>query len=187
MNDNYFLKCLRTGDNKGISEIYKTLFPKIRSYILKRDGNEEDAKDIMQKALIQLSARAQDSEFVISSSFDGYFMTICKNLWIREVKKRKTRVTNDNVVHLISEDTEIAHSAYEQEKWEVFQEKLNLISENCRELLKLFFNKISYKEIALLKGYATENTVKQRMFKCKTKLKEAIHSDARYKDLKNYY
>ena len=186
MDDDYFLKSLRIGDNKGISEIYKTLFPKLKSYILKRNGDQEEAKDIMQKALLQLSARAQDQNFVISSSFDAYFITICKNLWIREVKRRKKKVTNDNIIALTNDDIEIANSAYEQEKWEIFQEKLNLISENCRELLKLFFNKVSYKNIALLKGYATENTVKQRMFKCKAKLKEAIHSDVRYKNLKNY-
>jgi len=184
MNDDYFLKCLRNGNNKGIRKIYQDIFPKIRSYILKREGNEDQAKDIMQKALMQLSTRAQDQNFSISSSFEAYFMTICKNLWIREVKKQKNMVTNTTVLNLVSEDIDIATSTFEQEKWELFQEKLNLISENCKELLKLFFNKVSYKKIATLKGYANENTVKQRMFKCKTKLKEAIQKDSRFTDLK---
>jgi len=184
MNDDYFLKSLRNGDNKGIRKIYQDVFPKIKNYLLKKDGNEDQAKDIMQKALIQLSVRAQDKNFSISSSFEAYFMTICKNLWIREVKKQKKRVTNTTVLDLVSEDVDIANSTFEQEKWELFQEKLNQISENCRELLKLFFNKVSYKKIAVLKEYANENTVKQRIFKCKAKLKGSIQADARFKDLK---
>ncbi len=184
MNTNYFLQSLRNGDNLGIRKIYQELYPKVRSFILKRDGNEDDAKDIMQKALIQLSVRAQDKNFQFTSSFEGYFITICKNLWIREVKKSKLRVTNDGVIDLVSDDMEIAMSVHEQEKWELFQEKLNEVSENCSELLKLFFNKVSYKKIAELKNYATVNTVKQRIFKCKSKLKEAIQSDQRYQQLK---
>ncbi|WP_299431992.1 RNA polymerase sigma factor [uncultured Aquimarina sp.] len=183
-HDDYLLQSLITGDDKGIKEIYRKLYPKIKAYIISHDGSEDDAKDIMQKALLQLSARAQDKDFRITSSFDGYFVTICKNLWRRAAKLSKSRVTNEVVIDLVYEEREIALAAYEQEKWELFQEKLLEISQNCREVLAFFFNKVSYIQIAEKLGYATENTVRQRIFKCKSKLKEAIHSDARYNELK---
>jgi len=183
MDSNFFLQSLRNGDNTGIRKIYEELFPKVKSFIIKRDGNIDDAKEIMQKALLQVSTRAQDQNFTLKSSFDAYFMVVCKNLWIRTIKKRKLRVTNDNIIALVSEEAEIAMSTYEQERWELFQEKLQIISENCREILKLFFNKVSYKKIAELKAYANENTVKQRIFKCKARLKEAIQADIRYREL----
>jgi len=41
-----------------------------------------------------------------------------------------------------------------------------------------------YNKIATMLGYASENTVRQRIFKCKSKLKEAILLDARYNELK---
>ena len=186
MTDNYYLTSLINGDSKGIGKIYTKLYPKVKRYILSHDGSEDDAKDVMQKALMQFSARAQDPDFKISSTFEGYFITIAKNLWRREAKKSKLRVTNEQVVDLPSDDMEIARSAYEQEKWELFEEKLNAISENCRELLKLFFNKVSYNKIAALKDYASENTVKQRIFKCKAKLKEVIQADVRYKELQQF-
>lgn len=186
MDSEYFLESIRIGDNIGIGKIYAKLYPKVKKHILQRDGSEADAKDIMQKALIQLSTRAQDTNFSITSSFDGYFIVICKNLWIREAKKQKLRVTNDTSMNLVSDDVDVAMSSFEQEKWELFKEKLQEISENCRELLQLFFKKTSYKEIASLKNYASENTVKQRIFKCKSKLKDLIQSDRRYVDLKHF-
>ncbi|TCI90203.1 RNA polymerase sigma factor [Tenacibaculum sp. M341] len=186
MDSEYFLQSIRKGDNIGIGKIYTKLYPKVKRHIIQRDGSEDDAKDIMQKALMQLSVRAQDTNFEISSSFDGYFMVICKNLWIREAKKLKLRVTNDTTLDLVSDDMDVAMSAFEQEKWELFKEKLQEISENCRELLQLFFKKVSYKQIASLKNYASENTVKQRIFKCKAKLKDTIQSDRRYADLKHF-
>ncbi len=184
--DDYLLQSLISGNDKGIKEIYNRLYPKIKAYIITHDGSEDDAKDVMQKALLQLSARAQDKNFKITSSFDGYFVTICKNLWRRASKLSKLRVTNDGVLDLVHEEREIALAAYEQEKWELFQEKLLEISENCRKVLGFFFNKVSYVDIANKLGYATENTVRQRIFKCKSKLKAAIHSDQRYNELKEF-
>ena len=122
--DNQPLESLRSGNERGIEEIYKKLYPKIRSYISQHDGNEEDAKEIFQKALLQLVLRAQSPDFSISSNFEGYFFTVCKNLWIREVKISKSRVTNDDQLHLISEEREIALGTLEQEKWELDRKRV---------------------------------------------------------------
>ncbi len=182
--DDFLLHSLITGNEVGIVEIYKKVYPKVLNYVLKHDGSEDDAKDVMQKALLQLSARAQVKEFHITSSFEGYLFTTCKNVWRREVKISKSRVTNNEVIDLVHEEREIALAAFEQEKWELFQEKLLEVSENCQKILTYFFNKTPYRKIAKALGYATENTVRQRIFKCKAKLKEAIQSDSRYHELK---
>lgn len=182
--DNYLLESLVNGNEAGIKDIYKKVYPKVFTYVRTHDGTEHDAKDVMQKALLQLSVRAQAKDFAITSSFEGYFFTTCKNVWRREVKIHKSRVTNSTVIDLVHEEREIALAAYEQEKWELFQQKLEEISENCRKILQFFFNKIPYSKIADTLGYATENTVRQRIFKCKSKLKEAIQTDSRYNELK---
>ncbi len=183
-SDDFLLQSLVTGDEKGITEIYKKLYPKVLRYVCKHDGTEDDAKDVMQKGLLQLSARAQAKHFKITSTFEGYFFTTCKNVWRREIKIKQLRVTNPAIIDQVHEEREIALAAYEQEKWELFQEKLAVISENCRKILSYFFNKVPYSKIAEKLDYASENTVRQRIFKCKNKLKEAIKSDSRYNELK---
>ncbi len=182
--DQYFMESLKEGDEKGITAIYTKLYPKIKKYVYAHDGYEDDARDIMQKALLQLSVRVQAPDFYIQNSFEGYFFTICKNLWRRTAKIAKTRVTNDDEVSLIHDERDIALATFEQEKWELFEEKLLEISENCRKLLRLFFDKIPYATIVTSLRYGSDNTVRQRIFKCKSKLKEAIHTDARYLELK---
>ena len=182
--DDYLLNSLISGDETGIKEIYKKVYPKVRSYVLKHDGSEDDAKDVMQKGLLQLATRVTVKKLSITSSFEGYLFTTCKNVWRRDVKLQISRVTNEGVLTLIHEEREIALSAFEQDQWELFQEKLQQISENCRKILEFFFNKTPYVTIAKKLGYGSENTVRQRIFKCKGKLKEAIQSDARYNDLK---
>ena len=87
-------------------------------------------------------------------------------------------------MELKNEERDIALSTLEQERWEFFQEKLELISDNCKQILKRFFKKIAYKDIAIELNYNDENVVRQRVFKCKTKLTEMIKMDVRFKELK---
>ena len=139
---------------------------------------------MFQKALMQIMARVQVQSFKIKSTFEGYLFTACKNLWRRELNKQKLRVTNSEVVELKSEAQDLALSVLEQERWEFFQEKLEQISENCKEILKRFFKKIAYKDIAKELNYNDENVVRQRVFKCKNKLTEMIQTDNRFNQLK---
>ena len=71
-----------------------------------------------------------------------------------------------------------------QERWELFTEKLEVLSENCKKILEKFFRKVSYKNIVKELGYSSETVARQRVFKCKKKLMETITSDIRYKSLK---
>ena len=43
-------------------------------------------------------------------------------------------------------------------------------SDNCKEILSSYFNGLSYEEILKEYAYASINTVRQRVFKCRTKL-----------------
>lgn len=179
-----YLKALLNSDTKKILEIYKTCFPNVKRFVIQNKGDQADAEDIFQKALLQLAVRYKKEQFEIKSSFDAYLFTVCKNLWRRELNKSKQEVTIDGVVELKSEARDIALSALEQERWEFFQEKLELISENCKQILKRFFKKVAYKDIAIELDYSDENVVRQRVFKCKTKLTEMIKQDKRFNELK---
>ncbi|TCI91510.1 RNA polymerase sigma factor [Tenacibaculum sp. M341] len=177
------LKELAQGNKKTIHHIYLNLFPKIKSYVLKNNGQIEDAEDIFQKALIQIISRYNVNPFEIKSSLEGFIYVASTNLWKRELNKRKIRVTNSKVIELLSEHDDLVLATLEQEKWELFQEKLNEISENCRTLLKFFFQKTPYKKIANQLGYKSDNVVRQRIFNCKSQLTKAIQNDFRYKNL----
>ncbi|WP_044399844.1 RNA polymerase sigma factor [Lacinutrix sp. Hel_I_90] len=183
-NQSTYLKALLHGDNKKILDIYETSFPNVKRFVIQNKGEQADAEDVFQKALLQLTLRYEKAPFEITSSFEAYLFAVCKNLWRRELNKSKHEVTIDGVVELKNEARDIALSALEQERWDFFQEKLELISENCKQILKRFFNKIAYKDIAIELDYNDENVVRQRVFKCKAKLTEMIKQDVRFNELK---
>ncbi|WP_298546758.1 RNA polymerase sigma factor [uncultured Aquimarina sp.] len=178
------LKQLVTGDKELMQNLYKKEFPKIRSFVLTNNGDIADAEDVFQKALMQLIARYKIKPFVIESSFSAYFYTVCRNLWRRELNKQKRIVTNDEVMEHSKEAEDMTMATLEQEKWELFQEKLTELSDNCKQLLQLFFQKVPYKDIMEKLGYNTDNVVRQRIFNCKSQLTKLIKSDTRYNQIK---
>ncbi|MHA7057880.1 RNA polymerase sigma factor [Aquimarina sp. M1] len=175
---------LVTGDKEVIHNLYQKEFPKVRSFVLSNKGDIADAEDIFQKALMQLIARYKVKPLAIEGSFEGYFFVVCRNLWRRELNKQKRIVTNNEVVELSKEAEDLTMAILEQEKWELFQEKLAQLSDNCKQLLQLFFQKVPYKEIVEKLGYSTDNVVRQRIFNCKSQLTKLIKSDARYNQIK---
>lgn len=179
-----YLTALLENDSKGILPIYKMVFPKVCKFVMQNRGQQVDAEDVFHKALIQITVRYRKAPFEITSSFEAYLFTACKNLWRRELNSSKSRVTKEEVPELKSEERDMALATLEQERWELFAEKLALISENCRKVLSLFFAKVPYARIVEEMEYASETVARQRVFKCKTKLTQIVHKDKRYNSLK---
>ncbi len=184
MTDNsFFLEALINNDSKVISDIYKANLFKIRTFVLKNKGQQQDAEDIFQKALLQLAVRYKKEKFVINTTFEAYLFTVCKNLWRRELNKSKIKVTNKEFVEPKDDNEDIALAVLEQKRWELFTESLELISENCKQILKFYFAKSSYADMMMKFKYNSETVVRQRVFKCKNKLKELVRKDQRFNSL----
>ncbi len=180
----YYIDGLKSRDNNVIKEIYDLNFRKILGFISKNNGDKADAKDIINKALVQLMARENLDSIKEDSTFEAYLFTACKNLWIRELNKKKNiGVTSNHVKELYYKEKDLAQSSLEQDRWDLFNEQFKHLSENCREVLEMLFNKVSGNEMKDQMGYASDTTVRQRVFKCKKKLTELIKSDHRFKTL----
>jgi len=183
-NDLKYLKALVSSDSVIISELYVKILPKVKKFVVQNKGSEEDAEDVFQKALIQIAVRYKKNPFSINSNFHAFLFTACKNLWRRELNKASRWVTNDIKEEQLYEENEDVLSLLEQERLELFQAALDLSSENCKSILKMFFNDVPYAEIVSDFGYSSETVVRQRVFKCKKKLIELVKNSSRFNNLK---
>jgi len=184
--DQEYINAIANKDNDVLSDIYQRFLPKVIGFVIKNRGQEDDARDIFNKVVFQLSARLNLNDFKLSSSFEGYLFTACKNLWRRELNRRQhRRVTSGDVKELYYEQKDLAQGLLEQERWELFKEMLKEVSDNCKQILQLFFDKTSGKDIMATLGYSSEVVVRQRVFKCKAQLAKLIQQDGRFAELKN--
>ncbi|WP_459209380.1 RNA polymerase sigma factor [Aquimarina rhabdastrellae] len=177
------LNKLITGDKEFILLLYERLLPKIINYVKKNNGEQTDAEEVFHDALYQIIARAKTQQIEIRTSLEPYIFMACKNLWLKELNKRQKQVRNDGVFELKDKDEERLEAIENQKRWDLFEEKINLLSENCKQLLKDYFDKVPYEEIVKKFSYSSENVAFQRVFKCKKKLTELIKADNRYKKL----
>ncbi len=183
IENNSQIEKLINNDPETLKLLYHTLFPKIAIYIKRNRGTYSEAEEVFQDALFQIIVKAKLSPIKITSSFEGYIFVVCKNLWLKELNNKKKLVRNDTVFELNTKDDDVIKNILHQERWVLFEEKLELLTDNCKALLKDFFNKVPYSVIVKKFKYSCENVAFQRVFKCKKKLGDLVKSDIRYKNL----
>ena len=177
-----FIQDFLNGNPSAFKKIYTRSFPKIQRYIVSHNGSKVIAEDIFQNALTLLFVKLKNEELQIQS-FENYLFTVCKNLWRRECSKN--RVTDHPLDTLVDESVDLATFSLEQSQWDLYKEKFNELSDNCKVLLNKVFNKIPYRDIMIALGYASEGVARQRVFKCKARLIQLVKKDKRYRRLKH--
>src|SRR3989337_1917603 len=77
---------------RGWEYIYKICHPMILDFIIKSHGTEEDAVDVFQDGLVIFHHNLTNGIFREESSIQTYIFSICKNLWLRELRKRQKQL-----------------------------------------------------------------------------------------------
>ncbi|WP_430412872.1 RNA polymerase sigma factor [Kordia sp.] len=183
MTDNeYSIQKFLNGDTAFLQQLYAKNYYGVEAYILKNSGTKDHAKDIFQHGLLVLYTLLKKDKLQISS-FDNYLFSVCKNLWIKQSSQKK--VTKLPLTTLVDESPDLASFHIEQLQWSLFREKIELLKETCKSIIKMTLANISYAEISKKLKYPTENSARQKAFRCKTKLFKMIKSDPRFTKLKN--
>lgn len=168
-----YIHALKTGDEKVTLEIYERYHKKIRHYILKNGGNTSEVDDVFHDALLYLIVLFKNKPVRIVS-FEGYFFTVCKNIWKKSKKTSKKEVINELPDTLVHTQEALNNALLEHQRKELYIKAFQQLSDNCRNLLGCYFSGSSYEQLLVEFNYSTVNTVRQRIFKCKTKLMEIL-------------
>jgi RNA polymerase sigma factor (sigma-70 family) len=183
-NEDYkILEGIVSGNEVIIITFYKKNLPYIRQYILQNSGNEEDAEDVFQDALIFVYQKLKTDSLELHSSLRTYFYGICKNIWRNRLRKNKKMSTIDQFPEDIgiSNSTVIEDIEYKEREY-VYRRHFLKLSGACREVLSLLFEGKSMKEIARITGYS-EGYTRKKKFKCKRCLIKMIEKDPTYQEL----
>ena len=71
-----------------------------------------------------------------------------------------------------------------RERLKLYREKFQLLGEDCRKILTLFYDGVKMDEIADKMGFASAGYAKKRKHRCKEKLVALITEDDRFNELK---
>jgi len=188
--DQKYIVALLNNDSALIEEVYKKCSPQCTKFIKKNSGTIEDAKDIFQNTISYVYNKAKlalekGSELILTVPVCAYLYPIYRSRWFNELKIRKRILRNrekggyNNSVASDSVDLRLIQEQVEK----IFMDCFNKQPPDYKVLFKMRYKQnMTSKEIAVeLK--IEYNTVDQRLYYYKEKLKKCVEEHPDYNEL----
>ena len=163
--------------------IYKNFYSKINFFIKKNSGDDDDANDIFQEAIIIIFRKLKANELVLDCTFETYLYSVCRFLWLKQLDKRKIekeKIKDNHDYHEDIYDDGLEKVADLNERYKLYQKHFTNLGKDCQKVLQLYFDKVPLKNIAQIMGFKSEKYAKKRKFKCKEYLIKSIKQDLEY-------
>ena len=177
------LNGIRRNDTIVLQYIYKNFYSNINFFIKKNSGDDDDANDIFQEAIIIIYRKLKTNELVLDCSFETYLYSVCRFLWLKQLDKRKVekeKIKDNQEYHDDIYDDNLEKVADLNERYRLYQKHFANLGKDCQKVLQLYFDKVPLKNIAQIMGFKSEKYAKKRKFKCKEYLIKNIKQDLEY-------
>ncbi|SDD80922.1 RNA polymerase sigma factor, sigma-70 family [Mucilaginibacter pineti] len=157
-----------------LKRLYTTYFPMILQLIINNNGNEDDAKDIYQEAIIVLYNKIKSGEFELSSKLKTYIYSVCRRLWLKRLSQmnRYGGDIRDFEDHLPVDEELDTHNDRDIQ-FTKMESALQLLGEPCKTIMEDFYiHNRSMQDICERFGYTNADNAKTQKYKCLQRLKK---------------
>jgi RNA polymerase sigma factor (sigma-70 family) len=146
-------------------------------------GDDADAADIFQEAMVVLFEKARSEDFRLSCRIGTYLFAICKHLWYKKLEHRKRMPVSmpdsagspEGFDPAYEDDIKVHEER--EEHYTQLDAALETLGEPCRSLLRAFYHQDkSMLEIAADFGYTNPDNAKTQKYKCLMRLKKIFFS-----------
>ncbi|HTD40110.1 MAG TPA: sigma-70 family RNA polymerase sigma factor [Mucilaginibacter sp.] len=177
MTESQIIDELKKGNENYLKYLYSFL-PDVRRFTRQNNGDEEDAKDLLQDAIITFYDNLRSGKY-LQSNLKGYLLTICRNKWLDKLDKLKRQA--NKIKDIISgqeeaeEDRQFEFRIHRTSLSEYLQEGLNKLGEPCKTLIEAtVYLKLRMEQVAQDYGYADAHSARQQKLRCLKRLKGFI-------------
>ena len=168
-----------------ISKIYRdhTIKRIVKGTLMKMGCNQSDCDDCFSEAVVNFIKACYRPNFELKSSLSNYLTGIAKNIWLKEVTKRKKESTIiQNIKFQKDEEKSVEVILIDEERKKYLQMLLDQLDESCQKVLTLWSFKKRMKEIAMDMGYKSEGMARKKKHHCLRKLYEIIDRNPAFKE-----
>ncbi|MFN0289989.1 RNA polymerase sigma factor [Pedobacter helvus] len=158
----------------ALNKLYVAYFPMVLQFILNNNGDEDDAKDVYQEAIIVLYNKIKSGSFELSSKLKTYIYSVSRRIWLKKLaqhSKKSSNIADFEDVLAVEEDLEQhEHKDMQFDKMKVALESLG---EPCKTIIEDFYiNNQSMQDICEKFGYTNADNAKTQKYKCLQRLKK---------------
>jgi RNA polymerase sigma factor (sigma-70 family) len=172
--DNEVILGILSNSERVLKRLYVAYFPMILQLIINNNGNEDDAKDIYQEAIIVLYNKVKTGDFELSSKLKTYIYSVCRRLWLKRLSQM-TRYGGDitDFQEYLYVDDETEKHNERDIQFNKMESALQLLGEPCKTIMEDFYiNDKSMQEICERFGYTNADNAKTQKYKCLQRLKK---------------
>jgi RNA polymerase sigma factor (sigma-70 family) len=159
---------------EAINKLYTGYYPMVLQFILNNNGDEDDAKDVYQEAIIVLYNKIKTGNFELSSKLKTYIYSVSRRIWLKKLAlntKKTSNIADFEDVWMVEEDME----QHEQKDLQFVQMKsaLDSLGEPCKTIIQDFYIQgLSMQDICEKFGYTNTDNAKTQKYKCLQRLKK---------------
>jgi len=174
--DNRIIERIRDNDRSVLGEIYVKYEKLIFSYINSHGGNNDDAADMLQEAIIVLWQNVNSGKFELSAQIGTFLVAVAKNKWRKELRKRSKIADDPLPENKNDEKPDQLEILLSIEEAGLLQEAFNLLKPLCKRLLLMFyFEERSLEEITEHLEFSNTNVTKSKKYQCKKSLEAVLN------------
>ncbi|MDG1477450.1 MAG: sigma-70 family RNA polymerase sigma factor [Vicingaceae bacterium] len=183
--DKEIIESIRKGKTERVlSYLYDTAQYKIRKWILKNNGSEEEAQDIFQDAVLSFYNYVLENRFDEGKSVQGFLFAIGKNAWVNRAKQKNRLITGEKEMEKmdsVPDDVALISQSMDDDNTKKIEALLDKLGERCKQMLTYsIFYDMRMDEIAETMGFANANAAKTKNYKCKQRLIGIIKENPNY-------
>jgi RNA polymerase sigma factor (sigma-70 family) len=182
-NDVQLLERLASHNPGALEALYKEFFPIARKIVIKNNGQEADAEDIFQEAIIILLEKSRSGSFHLECRLKTYLYSVCRHLWLKRLNGQSGQLPLSEVLEdTVPVNAEVEEYEKKDQEYAMMHEALTQLGEPCKTLIENYYlHKKSMLEIAAEFGYTNADNAKNQKYKCLMRLKKIFF--AQYKQL----
>lgn len=183
--DHKIIEALRNGEDENvIRHLYDSTFKKIRRFVLKNSGSDEDAEDIFQDAVLVFYDQVKKGKYRQETEIDGFIYGVSRNLWYKRFHKKSRVSTYEEYMGTEYVENNTYNYLFSEERDSIIMSAFEKLGERCKDLLiNTIYNNMSMREICDLMGFSTENAAKTKHYKCKQRLIKLMDGNKELKEL----
>lgn len=174
LSSNQMVTLIKENDASILKELYKINFAKVKRYVEKNNGDEQQAKDLYQEAFLAMWRNIKDDKFSAESetAINGYLFQIAKYKWLDHVRSARYKNTTFINREIEYDEPDIEENEMQNQKIKIIMDSISNLGERCQTMLKLFyFERKSFREISEILEM-DEASARNAKYRCQEQLKK---------------
>lgn len=159
----------------ALERLYLRNLSSIESLTCQNSGTPEDAKEVLQDALVVVYQSVRKHGFQLTSKLDTYLYSIAKNIWFKQLRKKKREVETvpiDGQGFLLA-----APKSPDSALGEQVMLAIQNMSPQCRKILTMIYvEEKDNNETMRAMEYKSLAALRNKKSNCLQKLRSLFHS-----------